>query len=201
MKSPPMGDHFAKIARLEAGAVDAFSVLAQELELLGAPRDIVELARNAATDEVRHAERMGALAQRFGAEPLEARVEQHGPRSLFEIALDNAVEGCVRETFGALVGLHQASAATDPEIAAAMREIAQDETQHAELSWKIAAWAEPMLTGGQRERIAHAREQAVLELRAEMSAEPDRDIATEIGLPPAELAVALVDEMARTIWA
>jgi hypothetical protein len=196
-----LGSYFAQIARLEGSAVDAFYVLAQELELLGAPGDLVDAARTAARDEVRHEESMGRLARRFGAVPLRAEVEARAPRPLFEVALENAVEGCVRETFGALMGMHQAMAASDPSVLLAMREIAAEETQHAELSWKIARWAEPLLSDDERAAIQSARARAVLELRAEMSTEPDEAIADVAGLPPAAVSVALIDEMSRTIWA
>jgi hypothetical protein len=48
--------------------------------------------------------------------------------------LDNAVEGCVRETFGAAVGLWQAKQAGDAKVAKAMRQIAPDELIGARLS-------------------------------------------------------------------
>ncbi|NIS36796.1 MAG: ferritin-like domain-containing protein, partial [Actinobacteria bacterium] len=44
-------------------------------------------------------------------------IEDAPVRTAYEIALENAVEGCVRETFGALVGAHQALRASDPSIA------------------------------------------------------------------------------------
>jgi hypothetical protein len=56
-------------------------------------------------------------------------------RSLEELAVENAVEGCVRETYGALTAIWQARTAKDPSVAAAVRRIARDETRHAALSW------------------------------------------------------------------
>lgn len=48
------------------------------------------------------------LAARYGATAPRPRVERAPVRSLEDIAVENAVEGCVRETFGALVGAWQA---------------------------------------------------------------------------------------------
>lgn len=196
----PRGTYFGEVARLEASAVDAFHVLARELEVHGAPASLIEATRAAAQDEVRHAERMGALARRFGAEPATACVEPRAVRPLFEIALENAVEGCVRETYGALVGMHQAMAAGDVEIAQAMREVAEDEARHATLSWEVARWIEPLLSEADRERIARARVEAVLALRAEVAMPLDAALVDEVGLPSREVALALVDELAETIW-
>jgi hypothetical protein len=49
-----------------------------------------------------------------------ARVGAHGARSLESIAIENAVEGCVNETWAALVATLQAAHATDPELRAVM---------------------------------------------------------------------------------
>ena len=54
---------------------------------------------------------------------------------------ENAREGCVRETFGALIAMHQAERAGDPIIRRAMRRIAEEETRHAELAWEVASWS------------------------------------------------------------
>lgn len=191
---------FADVARLEDSAVDAFRILAAELEAHGAPAVLVARALEAADDEVRHAARMGEVARRLGAEPGPVEVEPRPVRPLFEIALENATEGCVRETFGAVVGHHQAMRAADPDVAAAMAEIADDETRHAELSWAIAAWIEPRLSDRQRATIRAARASAVRTLRAEMRREPDPELVRFAGLPSAAIATATVDEMARRVW-
>ena len=53
------------------------------------------------------------------------------------IALENATEGCVRETYGALVAHRQANIATDRSIRCMMQTIATDETNHAGLAWDV----------------------------------------------------------------
>ena len=52
-------------------------------------------------------------------------------RELEAIAIENAVEGCVRESFGALLATWQAKTAGDARVRAAMKRIARDETRHA----------------------------------------------------------------------
>jgi hypothetical protein len=196
----PVGAFFSEIAHLEASAVFAFRILAHELHAHGAPLSLVRAARDAADDEVRHAESMTRIARRFGAEPARVRVRPRPIRTLYEIALDNACEGCVRETFGALVGTHQAAAATDPEIAAALRMIAEDETRHAALSWAIAEWVEGRLTEDERAHVRAARARAVVALRAEMACEPAPELVSVAGLPASARATALLDQVARDLW-
>lgn len=197
----PVGRWLASMARLERSAVDAFATLATELELHGAPPALAEEARAAADDEVRHFHVTSGLARRYGAEPLACEVARGEPRSLFAVALENAVEGCVRETYGALVAHHQALSAADREVARAFAAIAEDETRHAELSWKIASWIEPRLDEAERRELALARARAVAELRAEMQLATDPELVRVAGLPDARAAVALLDHVTDTLWA
>jgi hypothetical protein len=66
-------------------------------------------------------------------------VRPHG--SLLAIALKNAVEGCVRETYGAVVNLVESRWSSDPEVRRAMWSIAENECRHAELARALARWA------------------------------------------------------------
>ncbi|MEO0324706.1 MAG: ferritin-like domain-containing protein [Myxococcota bacterium] len=196
-----LGRELAEMAHLEASAVVAFDILAEELEALGAPLALVREAKRAALDEVRHAREVTDHARRFGAEP--APVE-HAPRPLRELAalaLDNATEGCVRETFGALMGHRQALQAADPGLARTMKGIAVDETRHAALSWKIHGWAMERLDAATVEDIERAMKREVSSLRASARRAPAADVADALGLPDAEEAVALVDALATSLWA
>jgi hypothetical protein len=103
-----LGALFARIARLEAASVPAFERLEEELRAFGAPAALLAGCRRAARDEIRHARTMTALARRHGAEPEVPVLSAIAPRDLETIARENAVEGCVRETYGALVATHQA---------------------------------------------------------------------------------------------
>src|SRR5262249_35131396 len=109
-----LGDYFAEMAALEAASVDAFRTLRDELALHRAPRSLRRAAARAARDEVRHARVTASIAKRFGAQPAPVEVIPSAPRPLEAIARENAVEGCVRETFGALIATRQAIAARDP---------------------------------------------------------------------------------------
>lgn len=196
----PVQRWLAEAARLEAASVLAFEQLAEELRLLGAPEALIRGAREAADDERRHAAQIGALARSEGAEPGEVQVAPSSARGLYELALDNAVEGCVRETFGALAGLWQADAARDPAVAGVMRAVARDEVAHAALSWQIAGWAEALLSGEQRSAVRAAQRAAVEALRSEVAAELPARLREAHGVPCGAAGVALVAALDAELW-
>jgi hypothetical protein len=88
-------------------------------------------------------------------------------RSLVAIAIENAVEGCVRETYGAVVGLIEARMSADRGVRRAMERISEDECRHAELAWEVAAWLRERLTDRERAVVDRAMRAAVEELRRE----------------------------------
>jgi hypothetical protein len=177
-----LGAYFGSVAHLEEVAVFAFAELARELAHHGAPAELIERAERSRRDEIRHGRIMRALADRFGGDAPEPRVTEQPPRSLEELARDNAVEGCVRETFGALVGMWQGRFARDRGVRAAMRRVAVDETSHAALSWDIDRWARSRLDAEANARIDAARDDALRELVHE-SPEDDEDLVRWAGLP------------------
>ncbi len=196
----PVADLFAEITRLEASAVAAFDLMIDELTELGAPPSLIDAAREAREDEVRHTESMGELSRVYGAEPAEAVVGTPKKRSAFEIALENAVEGCVRETYGALVAAHQALKAHDPRVARTMAVVADDEIRHAELSWAVASWLEPRLTDEERAQIRQAKRLAIWELSQAASTPTDDSIIRLAGMPDCAAHAAMVARLAEDIW-
>lgn len=195
-----VGGFFENLAALEGAAVDAFEILHDELSQHGAPVELRKRAKDAARDEIRHARIATALAAREGRSVTPREHARPASRALAEIALENATEGCVRETFGALIAMHQAERAQDPTIRYAMRRIAQDETRHAELSWQIDAWLRPLLGDAERTRIEEARRQAIRDLRREASLSPSEAVVTRAGLPTAEAATRLLTALEHALW-
>jgi hypothetical protein len=140
-----------------------------------------------------------ALARREGARTATPRVATVPVRTLEQIAQENATEGCVRETFGALVATHQAGAARDPLLRATMARIARDETRHAALSWKVAAWLNGRLDPAARARVEEAKRLAVEELAGDTRTDRGKELA-KAGLPSSEQATVLVTQLKRTLW-
>jgi hypothetical protein len=194
-----LGAYFAKASHLEAASVVAFAQLERELAALGAPPRILRQLGRARADEVRHASVTSRLAKRFGATPPAVRVRRGRNRSALAIAIENAREGCVRETLGAVIALHRAKRAGDAEIARAMRSIARDELRHARLSWELMEWLDARLTerGRAAVRRAFAREIAMLEKEL---AEAPRDVIAVAGAPDARTLRALFERVSADVW-
>lgn len=191
-----LGEYFARAAHLEAASVHAFRIMTRELAAFGAPADLLAAVESARADEVRHAKITEELALVHGGTPEEPHVQERADRDLEAIALENAVEGCVRETFGALVASWQSAHAKDDHIANAMKDIAADETRHAALSWSVAEWALPQLEASARARLDAAMAGALRDLRLEIAAEPAPELVQLAGMPSAATARILLDELA-----
>jgi hypothetical protein len=195
-----VGLWFAELAAREEASIAAFEILAAELTAHRAPRQLVADARRAARDETRHARLMRAFAVRFGGRPRRPQVERCPVRSLEEVAIENAAEGCVRETFGALVGMWQATFASDARVRRAMKGVSRDECRHAALSWEVARWIERKLNAHARQRLETARYEAIHELEVELSYTPETDVVREAGIPSARAAHRLFEHGRATLW-
>jgi hypothetical protein len=195
-----LGEHFAAMAHMEAASVPAFAAIASELRSYGAPAALVHGAERALRDEVRHARLTARLAQRFGAHAVAPVVERMPLRSLEAFALDNAVEGCVNETYAAAEASYRAARAADRDVAQALASIAEDETRHAELSWAIDHWVTPQLEAAAGVRIRVAQRAAIAELGDKLRAEVHPELCARAGVPDAHAARTLHARLARTLW-
>lgn len=159
----------AKLAHDEAASVWAFERFERELRRHGAPGWLLREARRARRDEIRHARTMTKLARRFGGAIAAPRIRRsRRVRSLEAIAVENAVEGCVNETFGALVAMIQ-SRTIAPELRSIFARIAADETRHAALARAAARWMGARLSPASRTRVAAAKSDAIAALVAKDS--------------------------------
>jgi hypothetical protein len=188
-----VGAHFARAACMEAGSVDAFRILRDELRAHGAPPRLVRAASKAMRDEARHTRQSAALARRYGAQPIPAPRRPATPaRDLATIARENALEGCVRETFSALECLWQSHAASDPVIRATMARIARDEMKHMALSWAVHRWAMGRLSPAARAHVRDAQQKEVAALKRELAHDPAVSLRDRAGLPRARQAITLI---------
>jgi hypothetical protein len=172
-----VGTWLAEAAQLEAASVPAFEILAAELHAHDAPASLIARALASADDERRHARIVTSLARAHGARPGPVRVVVRESRELEAIARENAVEGLVREAYGARVAIDSA--------------IGADEQRHAELAADVHAWIRPRLTFGARRRVDEARDAARAQLVAECAVELPRAVREALGLPEAGRAVEL----------
>jgi hypothetical protein len=160
-QSEQRAEWLARAAHLEAASVPAFAQLERELRAHGAPERLLAGARRAREDEIRHARIMADFARAAGARVPAVDAAPIPLRPLDEIALENAVEGCVRESYGAFEVLARSRATREPILAAALAGIAADERRHGDLAWAIDAWARPRLGKEARRRVADARAEAI----------------------------------------
>lgn len=189
-------DYLVELAALEAASIAEFATLRDELRAHGAPAALVDAADRARRDEIVHARLTQRLARSFGGRPGRVTVEPRPARSLEELAVHNAVEGCVRETFGALSATWQARHASHPEIARALAIIADDETRHAAFSWQLAAWLDDQLDASARARVATARAEAFEELRRAQNVAPHDEVVMLAGVPDVATAQRMLAQMA-----
>lgn len=195
-----VGAFFARCAALEATAVIAFRRLEAELVAFGAPAALIERARRAIGDEIEHTDAMVWLAARAGGSVRKITHEALPLRSMFDVALENAVEGGVRETFGAAVALHQARRARDGVTRGIFARIAEEEREHAELATDLEGWFAERLTTEELARIEAAKLAAIVELRAAHQSESDPRLVTGAGLPTRAEAQTLLDGLERFVW-
>jgi hypothetical protein len=196
-----VGRWLADVATLEAASVPAFRRLARELRAHAAPGALVRAARESALDEVRHYRLTARAARLRGSVVRLSRARRLPVRDLLAVAAENAREGCVRETFGAVSAAYQAEHARDPELRALMTTIARDEARHAFLAWRIDHWARSVLPSASRARVDDARRAAAAELaRGVETASPPPRLASAAGLPSGPVARALLEKTRALLW-
>jgi hypothetical protein len=141
---------------------------------------------------------MGRLATRFGGQLQSVSVEpEGGVRDLATIATENAIEGCVRETYGVLVAMWQARTAQDSQVRKAMRTIVRDEARHAGIAADVAKWIERRLSPEACRQVGRARREALDQLRATMTRDPAPALVDYLGMPCARDARRLFDAAVR----
>lgn len=185
------GSWLARMAELEAAAVQAFIHLSREFDAHGFT-SFADAAVLAARDEVRHANQLARLALRFGVAPRVPEIAPSPIRSLDEIVIENAREGCGRELFGAEVNALQARTATDAEVARVMGEITGDEMRHAELSFALSDALMPRVSIATRRQARDAQAEALRMLGDE---EPSMGTRAALGLPDRKAAKSLADQL------
>jgi hypothetical protein len=195
-----LGAYFSDMAMLEAASVHAFERLERELSAHRAPRRLIVAARSAAHDEARHARVTTRLAKRFGSRPLRPTIDPAPLRTLADLAIENEAEGCVRETFGALLGTYQAARAHDPQVARALRQIAVDERRHAKLAWAVSHWSAGRLSRAHRARVRDSRREAVALLSREIDRVPSSPLVLVAGLPSTSVVRHLHSRAQRELW-
>ena len=175
----------------EAESVRAFERLARELAAHGAPAELTLAAQAAAAQERDHAARCAAL---IGGS-VDIASDALPVRSVVELAIENAQEGCIGEAFAALANVVQARTAATPELRAHYAAIAADELGHAALAHAVAEWLAPRLTATERTAVAAAAAAAIARLDRVIT-RPATVATRALGLPSRAEAARLRDVVA-----
>jgi hypothetical protein len=195
-----IGAWLAGVATLEAASVTAFARLARALARFEAPAKLGLAAKRAIADELAHAAAIGKLARRHGGRVEAPVIDRARDATIEQLAVENAVEGRVGETFGALVAACQARAAMDAEVRAVFGAIAIDEARHAALAHQLAPWFERRLGWRERNAVARARQDAIARVIATSCdfglSTAERD---ELGLPAPDRLRAAALQLFATI--
>lgn len=181
---------WAREAAYEHASVAAFARLAIDLMIHGAPAELVDAAHVAARDEIRHAQQCYGIASALGGSivgpgPLALSAVSTAP-TLEELALACFRDGCVNETVAALCVAEASRRAASPTIRESLAAIADDEARHAELSYRILAWALRVGDAALRARVADELAAVRRELASEPTvapAHPDHDETTGLLTP------------------
>ncbi len=189
------GAYFAQMAHEESASVHAFRCMKQELLRFGAPDDLVNAATHAEHEEVLHALLMSKYARAFGGVSVPARIKKTTRRSLEAMAIENTVEGCVNETFGALLMTWQAQHAATQDLRSTFARIAKEETGHAALSRAVGAWADTQLDERARQRVKNARARAVAKLVRSQKGLENKGFERVVGYPELSERSVLIDKM------
>jgi hypothetical protein len=121
-------------------------------------------------------------------------------RPLCDIAVENAVEGCVRETYGALAASWQAVKAADPEVRDAMRTIARDEVRHAALSFRLHRWLAPRLGAEDQARIRAEARRAIEDLRTAAASPSASELVRDAGVPDPFTGLSMMRALEDEVW-
>jgi hypothetical protein len=131
-------------ALMEHASVAAFARLSLQLLSLGAPAELVRDAQLASLDELVHADFCFEMASHHAGSQLRPG-PLHVTGALDDLSLSglvqsNLLEGCIGETLAAEQLRRRAELVCDLKLKAALLEIAEDETRHAALAFRILAW-------------------------------------------------------------
>jgi hypothetical protein len=139
-----LADHWARIGLMEHASIAAFARFTLQLLSLGAPAELVRDSTQAQADETRHAALAFELASAYGGSPVgPTALDLRGALdclSLEEILRTTIAEGCIGETRAALEAAEAARVASVPAVRELLQRIADDESAHSALAWRVVQW-------------------------------------------------------------
>jgi hypothetical protein len=177
-----LAEHWTREAAFEHASIASFAQLTLDLLAVGAPPDLLVATQHATLDEIEHARITFALAGAYGAQqvgPAALAALPGTSRTLAAVARATFIDACVGESLASAALAEASRAAGDPVLAQLLARMSSDEERHAELAWRIVAWA--LRTGGAQvaQVLDAAKDEIVSELASlthEAPASPERDL-------------------------
>lgn len=187
-------------AATEARVARSFELVSESLRALGAPSSLVTLADRAVDDEHRHA----ALCEEAAGRYLGSRAEPHAELPHQHPAHEGAESEALRralwvlgqcafnETFASAYLGAAYRGARFPFARAVLRELLEDEVDHARLGWAyVSILPEPLRCGVERWlvplTVSNLREWRALDL-------PRDDTLAAHGVPPRDVALEAIED-------
>ncbi len=160
-----LSELWTRDALMEHASIAAFAKLSLELMAFGAPSALIEEAHLSALDEAQHARACFFMANQYSSQAISPSGLPLGSSlalasNMAELAANTVLEGCIGETYAALIASEQSAAAEDSHLKSLLSRIADDEARHAAYAWQVLRWA--LSVGGEavREAVMKAFEHA-----------------------------------------
>ena len=185
-------DQYGALARGERSAIALFARIAVALDAHDAPSEFVLAATSASHDEARHAHYCEELAVRCGFDPdvaVERAPSEPEPSSLLELDIALVRSVAISETLAAALLMSCRAQSKDPAVRALLTALIGDEIHHARLGWYYAAMRQPAWTLTERQQIADAVGEAMVQIEQEFWV--GRDAAEEA--TPSARALGVLD--------
>ncbi len=202
---PEVGAIWRERAQSELNTASGFAIVLTELFELGAPSAVLELASQAVTDEVRHAELCRGLAERYLGEPVPPPVAKRvsmprhtGAEGALVSHLHVVGLCCVNETLAA--GFLEVCLETtdDPDVRPLAREHLADEVRHGRVGWAHLASVEPATRRAIGPFVPRLVKANVARWARRLQILPREGIPGH-GVPTREQALASLDETVRRV--
>lgn len=172
------GGYFVRLAQEEATAVFAFTELLEHLQRWKAPAPLQDWCSRIIGEEERHTLMMSGLAFRNGQQSAGIQFPSLNRVSVKDMAIHNALTGCIGETWSAVLLRYQSEHA--PKYHGVFRRIAKDETSHAEFSWALHNWLMSQLTEDEQTEVVEAMREMLSKLPEYGCAEEAGEMSVEI---------------------
>lgn len=197
----PTAAFYSTALELELVSIAAFKIMHLELSAYGAPSSILARIAEAEVVKRQHTSLLRGIVREVGGIDSGIEVSVDRPlRSLEDIAIENVVEGCVRESFGARVAAVQAERVLDPRHKKVFATIASDELNHAELAWAVHDWIRPYLGAAGATRVEVALLRAIDDLWVDATANYAKELEATAGLPSPTEMRTLLGELEQKLW-